>query len=772
VTAVIKKNLLLTFLLFAFSLSSYAVADDMVDMEAMEKMSSQLKKVSKKLNRGQFEGKDLTAWTKLSIKMRSAASLCVSNSEKDLLDLKTVMDGLGEKVKGEDVEVTKKRTKYQKEKAELDKTLAKCNLFIVSSGEVANYINVAEKSYFKQKYLARSPHMIELVLAYLNNPVAIFHESGDFILQRSGIREINTLDAVLSVTAVFLSIFFGIWLRRKLMLLENKRQWQDDFSENLVRATLTTLSCSAPYLMGSAAAAIASVVITMEVAEIPFVTEFFIALLLFFLATTVIRLLLSPFPPAKPFLAFSPHIAEALAKRFKVLAILSLIGYLAFYTVFSQSIVESDLMLMRNVYSLFFVVNLVWMLQVIIASPKLPKLRYLSVLVIIAVIASLVAEWMGYRNLAFSGRRIILLSFIVFVVFIGIAKAFRDLFNAIDDGTYPWCRRVHKTLGVESGEKVPGLIWIRLLATIIIWGSFATLFINAWDYSGGVIVQVKSYIVHGFDIGDFRIVPSRILWALLLFGTIVILSSWVRSQLENNWLKMTTMGQGARDAMVTILGYIMFLIAILAGLSAAGFDFSNIAIIAGALSVGIGFGLQNIVNNFVSGLILLFERPIRKGDWIVVGGTEGVVKDIQIRSTRIQTFDRSDVIVPNSELISNQVTNWVLSSKSGRAIIPVGVSYGTDTEKVRDILMAIAEDNDNVAKTGFVPKPVVLFREFGDSSLNFELRVFLHNVDSRLSIVSDINFAIDKAFREEGIEIPFPQRDLHVKSLPDNLIKK
>ncbi len=765
-TIVIKKILLLIFLLLSFSLPPYAVADDAGDMAAMEKMASQLKKVSKKLSRGQFEGEDLTAWTKLSIKMKSAASLCISNSEAALLDLKTVMDGLGEKVKGEDVDVTKKRAAYQKQKAELDKTLAKCNLFIVSSSEITKHIGDAEKFYFKQKYLARSPHMIELVMAYVNNPVAILHESGDFIFKNSGIREIDTLDAVLSLVAVLLSIFIGIWLRRKLLSLESKRHWQDDFSENLIRAVLTTLSSSAPYLMGSAAAAIASVVITLEVAEVPFITEFFIGLLIFFLVTTAIRLLMAPSAPAKLFLSFSPSIAEALAKRFKVLAILGLIGYLAFYTVFSESIVESDLMLLRNIFSLFFVVNLVWTLQVIISSPKLPKLRYISMLVIIAVIASLIAEWMGYRNLAYSSRRIIMLSFIVFIAFIGIAKVFRDIFNAIDDGTYPWCRRIHKTLGVENGEKVPGLIWIRLLATIVIWGSFAVLFINAWDYSGGIIEQVKSYIVHGFDIGEFRIIPSRILWALLIFGTIIILSSWVRSQLENNWLKMTTMGQGARDAMVTIIGYIMFLLAILAGLSAAGFDFGNITIIAGALSVGIGFGLQNIVNNFVSGLILLFERPIRKGDWIVVGGTEGVVKDIQIRSTRIQTFDRSDVIVPNSELISNQVTNWVLSSKSGRAIIPVGVAYGTDTEKVRDILMAIAEDNDSVSKTGLVPKPVVLFREFGDSSLNFELRVFLHNVDSRLSIISEINFAIDKAFREEAIEIPFPQRDLHVKSLP------
>ena len=384
------KNLsLLILLFFAFTLSVPAVADVMEDME---KMSSQLKKVNKKISRGQFDGGDLTAWTKLTIKMKSAALLCASNSETALLDLKTIMDGLGEKVKGEDAEVTKKRVAYQKEKAELDKTLAKCNLYVVSSGEVGIHINAAEKSYFKQKYLARSPHMLELVLSYLENPVAILQDSGEFVFKRSGINEIDTMDVVLSMVAVLISIFFGIWLRKRLLSLEKNRQWHDDFSENLMRAVLTTLSCSAPYLIGSAVAAIASVIITMEVTEIPFITELFVGLLLFFMITTTIRLLLSPYPPAKLFLQLSPRIAEALAKRLKVLSVLGLIGYLAFYTVFSQSIVESNLMLMRNIYSLFFVVNLVWTLQVIISSPKLPKLRYISMFVIVAVLVSLVAD--------------------------------------------------------------------------------------------------------------------------------------------------------------------------------------------------------------------------------------------------------------------------------------------------------------------------------------------------------------------------------------------
>ena len=760
------KNLAyLILLVFSLSLPTFVMADEMAEME---EMSAQLKQINKKIIRGQFEGDDLATWTKLIIKIQSAGSLCVANSESALLDLEAVTEGLGEKVKGEDLEVTKKRRAYQKDKEQRGKVLAKCNLFIVSGKEIAKIIKEAEKSYFKQKYLAKSPDIIELIKSYIENPVAILEKSSDFLIRHSGINEIGAIDIVISIVAIIVAILFGIWGRKRLLLVESKRQWQGGFSQKLARAILTTLSHALPYLTGSTVAAIASVMITSEVEEVPFVTEFFMGLVVFYLSVTVIRLFLSPQPPAQLILPLTPNIAESLARRFKVLAILGLIGYLAFYTVFSESIPESNLLLMRNIFSLFFVVNLVWTLQVIIASPRLPKLRYISMLVIVAVIASLIVEWMGYRNLAFSGRRVILLTFFALIVFIGISKLFSDLFNAIDNSTYAWCRRIHKVLGVENHEKVPGLIWIRFLTTIVVWGIFTFIFISAWDYSGGVIEHVKGYLVNGFTLGDFRIVPSNILLAFLTFGLIIIFSTWVRSQLENNWLRMTTMGQGARDALVTITGYIMFIVAILAGLSTAGFDFSNIAIIAGALSVGIGFGLQNIVNNFVSGLILLFERPIRKGDWIEVGGTEGYVKDIHIRSTRIQTFDRSDVIVPNSELISNQVTNWVLSSKSGRAIIPVGVAYGTDTEKVRDILMSIAEENEDVSKSDYMPRPKVLFRAFGDSSLNFELRVFLHNVDSRLSVISDINFAIDKAFKKEGIEIPFPQRDLHVKSLPDD----
>lgn len=233
------------------------------------------------------------------------------------------------------------------------------------------------------------------------------------------------------------------------------------------------------------------------------------------------------------------------------------------------------------------------------------------------------------------------------------------------------------------------------------------------------------------------------------------------------------MDRGAREALVSITGYVGVAVAILIALGVAGVEFSNLAIIAGALSVGIGFGLQNIVSNFVSGLILLFERPIKSGDWIVVGGTEGYVRRIRMRSTQIQTFDSADVIVPNSELITGQVTNWMLQDIGGRIRVPIGVAYGSDTTLVKETLLGIARRHPQVINDEAGREPKVLFLSFADNSLQFELRCYIRQIDKSLDVKSEMNFAIEAAFRERGIEIPFPHREVHIKNwLPGGLMRR
>lgn len=267
-------------------------------------------------------------------------------------------------------------------------------------------------------------------------------------------------------------------------------------------------------------------------------------------------------------------------------------------------------------------------------------------------------------------------------------------------------------------------------------------------------------LAFGVQIGQFNIGLIDILTAIIVFAVVVVVTRLFQRLLERRVLPRTRLDIGVRQSIKAGIGYLGFILAILAGISTVGLDLSNIAIVAGALSVGIGFGLQNIVNNFVSGLILLIERPIKAGDWVVVGATQGYVKKINVRATEITTFDRASVFIPNSTLISEQVTNWTHADKIGRVIIPIGVAYGSNTEKVRDVLMTCARNYPDVLSS---PPPYVLFRGFGDSSLNFELRAYIGNVEEVLTISSDLCFAIDEAFREHGIEIPFPQRDLHIK---------
>jgi small-conductance mechanosensitive channel len=255
---------------------------------------------------------------------------------------------------------------------------------------------------------------------------------------------------------------------------------------------------------------------------------------------------------------------------------------------------------------------------------------------------------------------------------------------------------------------------------------------------------------------------GSILLLLILFASVIIIERIVQKQLIRRFLSRTKLQPSLQFGLSRIIGYTLIAVGFYVAFQLVGVDLSSLAIIAASLGVGIGFGLQNIINNLVSGIIILAERPISIGDRIEVAGVAGRVTKIQLRSTTVVTNDNITMIVPNADFISNTVTNWSHGDPKVRIRVPVGVAYGSDLKLLQRLLLEAAAEHPKALRD---PSPVVLFTEFGDSSLNFELGVWTEEMTATpIHFTSEMNFIIDQKLRENDIEIPFPQRDLHVRS--------
>jgi potassium efflux system protein len=397
------------------------------------------------------------------------------------------------------------------------------------------------------------------------------------------------------------------------------------------------------------------------------------------------------------------------------------------------------------------------------AKPWPRSIRYLTVALGLVTVAAAI---LGYVGLArFISQQIVWTGAVLATMYLGFlssrAVSEEGAFAGTAIGT-----RVQRWFSLDETSLDQFSLFLSILINVLVVIVGLPLILFQWGFKSGDISAWTYQIATGIKIGNFTFSLTGILWGVLVFGLGFFLTRWFQGWLDDSVMARGKVDTGVRNSIRTVIGYAGLALAALIGISAAGIDLSSLALIAGGLSLGIGFGLQNVVSNFVSGLILLAERPFKAGDWIVAGAVTGTVKKISVRATEIETFQRQTVILPNSELINSAVGNWTHRNKMGRIEVPIGVGYGSDARKVHALLLELARSHPMVLKN---PEPFVLFAGFGDFSLNFEVRVFLADVMNGGIVQNDLRFAILELFEKEGIEIPFPTRDIHVvRGQPDD----
>lgn len=730
----------------------------------------------------------------LADEVRASALAERARADRALTTLQRLIDALGpapaQDAPAEDPEIAAQRAQYQQDITDYRGRVAQAELALARASALEDQISAL----FMERLIANlsvrypSPLLPETFSVALPEAGHVLTEIlATPAIWWQNLPEKEKRPGVIFRSSAFLAIaIIAGWAVRHILLKRfgrDSRVQEPTFARRLIGAVAEGLA------RGIVPAAIVGMVLFRTTSESsmfagPFAGVIALAcqsIILFILATALPKAALSPGIPSWRLSNLSADNAASLAR---------IIGFLA--TVFAMDLFFSRVgdtlsglptasVELRSIYALFFnVVEAVGLLAVLqqrlwtgttglaedegedepAAGPEDRKgpnhlwstLRLLAGLLVIASIAGTFA---GYVNFA----SYVINSMLGTGVTGGLLYLLRGLLrDSIGIGLRS--EFITKQVFVAAPTRRLLKFWFRSALDLLVWIGALLVAAPIWSVPIGPLLQWIMQALTEFRVGNFTISIADIGLALLLFFVMLGLMRWMQRGLAERVLPETRMDPGVQHSLAAGFGYLGFGIAAMVAISIVGIDLSNLALIAGALSVGIGFGLQTVVNNFVSGLILLVERPIKVGDWVVVGDKEGTVKHIRVRATEIETFQRASVIIPNSELLSTAVVNWTHSDRTGRIEIVIGVAYGSNTDRVRELLLGVARENSQVSRW---PAPFVRFRDFGDSALVFELRCYLYDIGQIITVSSDMRFEIDRVFRENNIEIPFPQRDIHVK---------
>ena len=764
----LQKNKSMVFY-YGILLSLFFLGSNQVSSAQFEvnEVIDQLSILQNQLDNQTLNERELKDIRETALSLRAGSLECVSEIEPQVATLNLEVEAL-EQIKPEvDIEIYDRLTTARNLRGQVDAQLKNCYLSVVRSTRI---IDVSNKllNEFTTEFLSKKDINIIRAIATIPEQITLLPS----LLFDEAIKRIN--QETLLVLALLLIVGFGFGFLlggqiKKIQYTELFKQFDRQLILDLRKVFKPFGRVQAPLIVGSLGIAMAislalsvgsSESLIVRLALSPFIASLFHVLINFATGS------LSPMGVKD---GFNEEDSRSLRQRMRFFTLILIISYIVFGPDWLTSTVTSPAAAEQSLMRIAIVgVLIVALLLVLNAFSKAffvdGQYRILSLVGYSALTISFLAELSGFHNLAsfvLGGFMITLLASYALWSLLTLSVRTRNWINA---STHIVGIKIRGFLNITRDLGKSRLGIYQLFFDTLFWIGFLVIIFNIWDPTGTILGTLSSYARDGIPIGGIRIVPTNIVGGIIAFTVLLAFTGWIKRWIDKRWLRqIISSDRGARDALVTIVGYTGFTISLLVGLSIAGINITGLAVVAGALSVGIGFGLQSIANNFVSGIILLFERPIKAGDFVTVGDVEGFVKKISIRATEIETLDNQDMLVPNSELISGRVTNWVLHNPYGRLRIRVGVAYGSDINKVKDILEAVSHENKSVITDGRVSPPKALFMGFGDSALEFELRVRIFDIKKRYDIVSELNFKIDEEFQKNHIIIPFPQRDIHIK---------
>ncbi|MBN1684292.1 MAG: mechanosensitive ion channel [Gammaproteobacteria bacterium] len=745
--------LTLLFTTTAFAISNIENAFDTVQANRT------LDKLSIDLSISELEVKNLENAIDVLSKLQDQAKLCVKTTQSEIDKINQQVEETKATVT-EGEKLTEAEQYLSTKKEELTKQQSACQLFVLRSEEIINSFSSKVKELSAQKLLKTTPTFLTKI-ATSKTLLESLHKNFNtsLFLKKSGLQ-ILPAPFMLGIFLLLLALSFGVGF-----LIKKKSRFPKIKGEELIAIFRDKLKWVLIYTTKKHIIPFLFILLAFTAISIPsFINNQIYSLTLvifglFILETIfiVIEIFFRPIAHEKSLTDFDKTISLPLLRRLNILATLCFLGFFVYVLLLGQSIPAAVMDFLRTLFITLFSISLITVLWLVNRLPNILKqhkiLRIsISLVLTILLLTLLTTEWLGYQylvNYILKGITLTVLSTFLAWIFYKMISGILKIIDAPES-------RIRQYLHLKKTQSIPEIMWFGLIFFVLIWGGYVLSLLKIWGLSDTEFRKIITILSEGFKAANLKFIPARIFYGFVLFTVLFTLVRGLRILIEKKWRIDKTID--------TIIAYITTFIFLIISLLVAGVNFEGLAIIAGALSVGIGFGLQNIVNNFVSGIILLLEKPIKPGDRIAIEGTEGFVKKISIRSTQIQALNLSNIIVPNAELISKNVINLSLRDDNSRINIIVGVAYDSNIELVKKVLMEVANAHPDVVTEDLSKQPSIYFTAFEASSLRFELYCTIRDVNAKYRIISELNTAINKAFKENNIEIPCPQMEVKLKN--------